>query len=173
MDIFEAISKRRSIRKFHPDKPVDEATVKKILEAAIAAPSAGNGQNWRFYVVRDPELRHRLAFEAGHQLFIEQAPVVIVVCSDLERAEEKYGERGMKTYAIQETAAAIENILLSVTSLGLGACWVGAFSESVAAEILGLPQNIRPLAMVPIGLPAEPALRVPPRMKLEDIVTYK
>lgn len=173
MDLFEAISKRRSVRKFKSDVPVDEATIQKILEAAIAAPSAGNGQSWRFFVVRDKDIKHKLAFEAGHQPFIDEAPVVIVVCSDLEKAEERYGERGLKTYALQETAAAIQNILLAVASFGLGSCWVGAFNESIAAEILGLPPRVRPLAILPIGEPAVSTSRVSPRLSIEEVVTFK
>ena len=173
MDVFEAIAKRRSIRQFHPGRPVDEATVRRILDAAVAAPSAGNGQNWRFVVVRDPALKKQLAFEAGHQRFIDEAPVVIVVCADLDGAEKGYGERGRATYVLQDTAAAIENMLLAITALELGCCWVGAFNETVAAEILGLPGNVRPVAMLPIGSPAEPANRVPPRKKLDEVATYR
>jgi len=172
VDIFEAISKRRSIRQYDPTKPVGDEVVQKVLDAAIAAPNAGNGQNWRFVVVRDKELRHKLAFEAGHQKFIEEAPVAIVVCSDLEGAAETYGDRGSNTYALQETAAAVENMLLVITALGFGSCWVGAFNESVASVILGLPQNVRPLAIIPIGVPLEPVTRIPPRKKLEDVVTF-
>lgn len=173
MDVFEAMAKRRSIRQFHPDRPVDEATVRRILDAAVAAPSAGNGQNWRFVVVRDPAIKKRLAFEAGHQRFIDECPVVIVVCADLDGAEQGYGERGRLTYALQDTAAAIENMLLAITSLGLGSCWVGAFNESVAAEILGLPQGLRPVAMLPIGHPAEPAGRVPPRKAIDEVASFR
>lgn len=172
MDIFDAIAKRRSIRKFDGTKPVDEEVVRKILEAGIQAPSAGNGQSWRFVVVRDKSLKHRLAFEAGHQQFIDEAPVAIVVCSDLELAEHHYGERGRKTYSIQETAAAIENMLLAVTALGFGSCWVGAFNESVAKEILDLPKNLRPLAILPIGVPATTPTRATPRRKVEEVTRF-
>ncbi len=173
MELMEAITRRRSIRQYDSDRPVDEETVDKILRAAIAAPSAGNGQSWHFEVVRDSTIKHKLATEAGHQHFLEQAPVTIVVCSDLERAEKGYGLRGRNTYSLQETAAAIQNMLLVVTSMGLGACWVGAFDEARASEILDLPKNYRPVAMIPIGAPAEPANRVPPRKKLKDVVVYK
>ncbi|MBT3181496.1 MAG: nitroreductase family protein [Deltaproteobacteria bacterium] len=173
MDVMEAITKRRSIRQYNADRPIDDETVNMILEAAIAAPSAGNGQSWHFEVVRDASIKHKLATEAGHQHFLEQAPVTIVVCTDLERAEKGYGLRGRNTYSLQETAAAIQNMLLVVTSLGLGACWVGAFDEGCAAEILDLPKNFRPIAMIPIGEPAEPANRVPVRKKISDVVTFK
>lgn len=173
MDLMEAIAKRRSVRQFDPDQGVDDAVVRSILEAGIAAPSAGNCQSWRFVVVRDRALKRRLAFEAGHQGFIDQAPVAIVVCSDLDVAEKQYGNRGRQTYALQETAAAIENMLLTIASLGLGSCWVGAFNEPVAAEILGLPQQVRPLAILPIGVPADFIHRLPPRMAIEDVVTFR
>jgi nitroreductase len=173
MDIFEAISKRHSVRQFHGNRPIDDSVVRNILEAGIKAPSAGNGQPWHFVVVRDQNLKHRLAVEAGHQPFIAQAPVTIVVCADLDRAERNYGQRGRHTYALQDTAAAIENMLLATCALGLGACWVGAFDEGVAASILGLPGHLRPLAILPIGVPAEPAVRVPPRRALREVTTFR
>jgi len=173
MDLFEAIKTRRSIRDFKFDEPVDDEKVQKILEAAINAPSAGNGQNWHFEVVRDPDIKHRLATEAGHQSFISRVPVTIVVCADLERAETGYGTRGREMYSLQETAAAIQNMLLVITALGLGTCWIGAFDEGVAARILGLPENLRPVAMLPIGVPAGPVKRVPPKRSVDEVTTFK
>lgn len=172
MDLFEIIKMRRSIRRFDPAKPVDERTVTKILEAGIWAPSAGNTQCWMFHIVRDTDLKKRLATEAGHQPFINDAPVVIVVCADLDHLERSYGERGRFTYALQDTAAAIENMLLSVTALGLGCCWIGAFNEDAAAKILGLPKGLRPVAMLPIGVPAERP-KPPPRRSLAEITVYR
>jgi nitroreductase len=172
MDIFELIKTRRSIRSFDSSKPVNDETIKKILEAGIWAPSAGNTQCWRFFVIRNEKIKGRLAVEAGHQPFIAEAPVVIVVTADLDYIEKSYGGRGRYTYALQDTAAAIQNILLAVTALGLGCCWVGAFLEEKAAKILELPQNLRPLAMLPIGHPAEkPA--APPRRKVEEVTVYR
>ncbi len=173
MDLFETIEKRRMVRQFHPDQPITDEELNTLLQAGIRAPSAGNGQAWHFVVVRDERTRHRLATEAGHQRFIDQAPVTIVVCADLARAEEKYGARGSSTYVLQETAAAVENMLLTAVALGLGACWVGAFSEESAAEILELPEQLRPVAMLPIGHPAEPAVRVTPRRSLDDVVSTR
>jgi len=172
MDLLELIKTRRSIRKFDSTKPVSEETVQRILEAAIWAPSAGNTQCWRFHVVRDAKLKQRLAVEAGHQPFINEAPVVIVVCADLHHVERSYGDRGRNTYALQDTAAAIQNMLLTITSFGLGCCWIGAFNEEKAAEILNLPRGLRPLAMLPIGTPAERP-KVPPRRLLDEVTTYR
>lgn len=173
MDFFDVISKRRSVRQFLPDKNVTDDQLTRILEAATLAPSAGNAQCWKFIVVRDKQLKSSLATEAGHQLFIDQAPLAVVVCADLDKAGEKYGERGRSVYALQETAAAIENILLSAEALGLGACWIGSFDETEAARILKLPRSLRPVAIVPIGTPAEPLKRVPPRRHLDDVVDFR
>lgn len=173
MDLFEVLKLRRSVRQFRRDVAVDDGTLRRILEAGIQAPSAGNEQCWRFIAVRDEGLKRRLATEAGHQVFIEQAPVVIVVCADLEAAGKKYAERGRDTYALQETAAAIENMLLAASALKLGSCWIGAFDECKASQILELPASLRPVAMLPIGEPAEPATRVPPRRRLEEVAEFR
>lgn len=173
MDLLAAIEKRRSVRDFDPGRPVDEKAVEAILSAGIKAPSAGNGQDWHFVVVRDQKLKHRLAFESGHQKFIEQVPVVIVVCADLERAAMGYGTRGRDTYSLQDTAAAVENMLLVIVSMGLGACWVGAFDEAAASRILDLPKNLRPVAMLPVGVPAEVRARPTPRRPVGEVATYK
>jgi nitroreductase len=172
MEFFELVKKRHSVRKFKRDEPVADDDVHKILAAAIEAPTAGNEQCWRFYVIRNPEIKKRIAAEAGHQLFIDQAPVAIVVAADLDIAARKYGDRGRHTYAIQDTAAAVENILLAANALGYGACWVGAFEENVASKVLDLPGCVRPLAIVPIGIPDEPTGSKPVRKKLEDVTKF-
>jgi nitroreductase len=172
MELFEALEVRRSVRKFRTDHPIGDNTLQKILQAGLRAPSAGNEQAWRFIVVRDAHLKKRLATEAGHQAFIQQAPVAIVVVADLRRAGERYGDRGRLTYALQDTSAAIENMLLAITALGLGACWVGAFDEQKASEILELSGNLRPVAILPIGAPEE-APEAPPRRAIEDIVEFR
>ncbi len=172
MEFFEAVAARRSVRQFK-DAPVSDELVEKILNAGISAPSAGNGQSWHFVVVRDEAMRHHLATEAAQQNFIRVAPVVIVICADLDRAEKTYGSRGRDLYSIQDTAAAVENMLLAITTLGLSSCWIGAFDEKRAAEIISLPKNLRPLAILPVGFANEPARRVPPRRKLDEVVSYR
>lgn len=171
MDIFECIKGRRSIRAFKPD-PISEEDLRKILDAAIHAPSAGNLQSWEFVVVRDKERKLQLARAALNQMFIAEAPVVIIVCANLERSGRGYGERGRTLYCIQDTAAATQNILLASYALGYGTCWVGAFREDQARKILKLPYGIRPVAIIPVGRPAEsPAPR--PRMPLDRVVHYE
>jgi len=153
MDVLEAIKGRRSVRAFKSDKNVSEKTVEELIDAARWAPSAGNIQPWEFIVVRKPETKSRLAEAAFKQSFIDEAPVVIVVCADENRSSLGYGQRGKTFYCIQDTAAAIQNIHLAAYSLGLGTCWVGAFEEEGAREILKIPQGIRPVALIPVGHP--------------------
>jgi nitroreductase len=171
MDVFEAIRGRRSVRRFSSADVSDE-DLRRILEAAIWAPSAGNLQPWRFVVVRDRGVKEGLARAALNQMFIAEAPVVVVVCADVERSGMYYGDRGRYLYCIQDTAAAIQNMLLAAYALGYGTCWVGAFREEVVREILGLPDNVRPVAIIPIGRPAEKP-RPPARIPLEHVVFYE
>ena len=151
-EVFEAIKTRRSVRAYLPDD-IPDKVIASILEAAIWAPTAGNAQPWYFYVLRDEYLKKKLAEAALSQVFIAQAPVVIVVCADLDRAQSAYAKRGVDLYCLQDSAAAVQNMLLCVHALGLGACWVGAFDETAASELLDLPRHHRPVAVVPIGRP--------------------
>ncbi len=167
MELFEAIRGRRSVRKFLPE-PVQEEDLRRILEAGIWAPSAGNLQSWEFVVVKDPRRKRALAEAAYGQYFLAQAPVVLVVCSDRARSASEYGRRGWELYSIQDAAAATQNILLAAHALGYGSCWVGAFDESEVSRILGLPESVRPLAIVPIGVPAEEP-EPPPRFPLSRV----
>jgi nitroreductase len=103
---------------------------------------------------------------------VAQAPVVIVVCADPARSAARYSRRGSELYCLQDTAAATENILLGVTALGLGACWVGAFDERAAATVLNLPSHLRPVAMIPIGHPGERFARRTSRRPLSEMTTF-
>ena len=154
MDVLEAVKGRRSIRAFK-NQDVPAEIVEGLIDAARWAPSAGNIQPWEFIIVRKPEIKRKLVKAALGQMFIEEAPVVIVVCANEERSSQGYGVRGKTLYCIQDTAAAIQNIHLTAYSLGLGTCWVGAFREEETREILKIPRGIRPVAMIPIGYPAE------------------
>lgn len=156
MDVFEAMERRHSVRSFEEGRDISEDMVDKLLRYACLAPSAGNVQPWRFIVVRDGEMKRRLSRAALGQGFIAAAPVVVVVCADLAAHASSYGRRGVELYSIQDTAAAIENLLLAATSLGLGACWVGAFREEEASRVLGLRQSLRPMALIPLGYARRP-----------------
>ncbi len=168
MEVIQAIKSRRSVRAFRSD-PVPEDLLQEILDAGRWAPSAGNLQPWEFYVVKSAEHKEGLARAALGQGFVAEAPVVIVVCAAPVRSGRRYRERGEKLYCLQDTAAATQNMLLAATSLGLGSCWVGAFDEEGVRRVLGLGPELRPVALIPLGYPAEqPA--APRRRPLEEIV---
>jgi len=171
LELFEAIKARRSIRAFTGEE-VSEEIVRKLIDAARWAPSAGNIQPWEFVVVRKLEVKRMLAEAALNQTFIEEAPVVIVVCADQNRSGRGYGSRGANLYCLQDTAAATQNLLLAATALGLGACWVGAFYEEKVSKALKIPSGVRPVAIVPVGYPAEKA-SPRPRRPLSEIIHYE
>ena len=171
MDVLEAIKGRRSIRAFK-NQGVPAEIVEELIDAARWAPSAGNIQPWEFIIVRKPRIKRRLVETALGQMFIEEAPVVIVVCADEERSSQGYGVRGKTLYCIQDTAAAMQNIHLTAYSLGLGTCWVGAFREEETRRILKIPRGMRPVAIIPVGYPAEaPTARM--RKSTSQIVHYE
>jgi len=150
-DFWEVLEKRHCTREFDSEKEVDEKKIERIIEAAKMAPSAGNMRDWHFEVIRESEKKLKVAQAALGQMFITEAPVVIVVCSDLKIAKEHYGERGVNLYAIEDVAAATENMFLAAVALGLSASWVGAFDEREVRKILELPEHIRPLVIMPLG----------------------
>lgn len=169
MELLEAIKKRRSVRSFKKDD-ISREHLNKMLESACLAPTAGNVQPWKFVVVKNSKVKKDLAVSALNQLWMMEAPLIIVVCADLGRSERFYGERGRTLYAIQDSAAAVQNILLTATSLGLAGCWVGAFSEARVIKTLDLSPGVRPLALIPVGYPNE-SPGPPYRFSLEEVVT--
>lgn len=168
LDVMEAIKRRRSVRRFKSD-PVGEEDLQKILNAARWAPSAGNMQPLELVIVKDEEVKQRLARAALDQTFIAEAPVVIVVCANVPRTTRRYGHRGTKLYVIQDTAAATQNIHLAAYSLGYSTCWVGAYDDKEVARAIEVPESVRPLAIIPLGKPAEEP-SPPSRLPLDEIV---
>lgn len=170
MEFSEVLARRRSVRHFNTKLAVSDADVKALLQAAVGAPTAGNIQPWRFVVLRSLESRERLA-AAMHQRWAASAPVVIVVAVDPRPCAARYGPRGEMLYCIQDTAAAVENILLAAVDRGLASCWIGAFDESSVAEAVGLTKPIAPVAVLPVGHSAESGGK-PARRPLEELTTW-
>ena len=170
MNILEIIKTRRSVRDF-TDQKIPERMIYVLGEALRWAPSAGNLQSRKFYFVSNQAIRNDLA-QAGlrHDFvsFIARAPLVVVACADHNSAS-RYGERGTHLYCIQDTAASVQNLLLAAHDLGLGTCWVGAFHEDKVRKILGLPDNLRPVVIVPVGYPAHTPIP-PERISAEEAV---
>jgi nitroreductase len=151
MNLFEAIQKRRMCRNMDPDKKIPGDLIDKLIDAGRHAPSAGGLKDQRFIVINDQKTKDKLMAAARGQKQVGDASDIIIVSSEIDLVAGKYGERGRDLYAAQDCAAAAENILLAVTALGLNACWVGAFDEKSVKEILDLPENQRPMVMIPVG----------------------
>lgn len=169
MEIMETIKRRRSIRQFKPKSLPPEA-IGNMVEALRWAPSAGNLQSRKFFFVFNKGLRGQLARAALDQDFIAQAPLVVVGCANHQIALQ-YRERGVGLYCLMDVAASLQNLVLTVHAQGLGSCWVGAFEEEEVQKLLELPPYLRPVAIVPIGFPAEHC-QPPPRVSREEAVVY-
>lgn len=152
--VLDNIKTYGSVKKFRKHD-VDDATIDKILEAARWATSAGNHQPWEFIIVRDKKMKGWLS-EASHEGgWMNQAPILIVACTNMRLAKSMYGERGEKLYGIQDTATAIQNLLLAANAIGLGTNWIRSFNEPEVAQKLHCQDFIRPSAIIAVGWPDE------------------
>ena len=151
---FAEVVKRRTMIRAYKSDPVPEEKIQRLLEYAVRAPSAGNLQPWEFIIVKDPEVRARLAKAAGGQQSVATAPLIIATCADIQRVGSKYGARA-SFYSLVDAAFASLLILLGVVEQGLGACFVGAYDPQEVAKIFALPDHIRPVGLITIGYPAE------------------
>ncbi len=152
-DILQTIFQRRSIRKYQ-EKPVEREKLEKLLQAAMAAPSAMNGKPWEFVVITDPATmaQFRQLLKYGNY----NAPAAIAVCANLSKATY----RDSKAYWVQDCSAAVENILIAAVGLGLGTVWVAIYPRAArirrVRQILNLPEYVTPLALVYVGYPITP-----------------
>ncbi|MGM0594015.1 MAG: nitroreductase family protein [Pseudomonadota bacterium] len=170
-DFFETVRHRHSIRQYRSDLPVEQEKLHAILEMACAAPSAGDLQSYRISVITDAEQRRQLSQLAGDQGFIAEAPVTLLFSSDPQRAATKYGERGEKLYAVQDTTIAAAYAQLAVVASGLGSTWVGYFDTEQVKQAFGIAPELEPIAALSIGYPAELPEETP-RRPLDDVVDY-
>lgn len=171
MDAIECIMTRRSVRKFM-DVEVEKTKLGLILEAGAHAPSSGNIQNWKFIYVRRQDLKNKLADACMQQGWIASAPVILVVVSEPEKAQQFYGVRGERLYSIQNSAACIQNMLLAAHALGLASCWVSAFDEEAINRALNLGHRLRPQAVLPIGY-ADEVTPEPMRLRIEHLTIFE
>jgi nitroreductase len=152
-------------------REIEAEKLEKILEAANLAPSAGNLQAYEIYVIRQAAGRVALMKAALDQDFIASAPVDLVFCANPERTKGKYGRRGIQLYAIQDATIACTFAMLMAVELGLGSVWVGAFDDDAVRRAIGAPAEIDPVAILPLGYPAEaPGAR--PRRALSELVHW-
>jgi len=167
MNVFDAIRKRRSIRKYK-ETGVEQEKLNTVLEAARLAPSATNKQPWAFIVVTDPHVKEQLRSSYDEEWFIK-APVIIVGCAVPDQA---WRRNDGEEYWMVDVAIAMQNIVLAATELGLGTCWIADFDEKAAKEALRIPEDVRVVAMTPLGYPDEEKGPVMGRKPLNSIVHY-
>lgn len=153
MELFDALHTRRSIRAFAPGE-VSEADLETMLGAAMTAPSAGNARPWRFIVIRDRDMLQEIAAINPYAPMAPKAALAVLVCGDTRL--EKY-----PGYWVQDCAAATQNLLLAAHGLGYGAVWTGIHPMQERVEgfrrLCNLPEEVVPLALVPIGRPGSEA----------------
>ncbi len=166
MDFFGAISKRRSIRKYQ-SKAVPKKLLEKALDAARQSPSSNNYQPYKFIVVTNSEAKRKLGLLGWGQMFISQAPAVVVLCAD-SSLSLKDGEHSV----LVDAAIAMQQFVLAATALGLGTCWIGALHENEIKRLLGIPMNWKIVALSPVGYPAEfPSARK--KKSLKELVAWE
>ncbi len=153
MNFDSILKKRSSIRKYSPKK-ISLAEVLKIAEAARYSPMAGNFPVLKIIIVGNQKKKSELAEAAAKQYFIADSSYIIVVCSEIKKLERSYEKRAEK-YSKQQAGAAIQNMLLKTTELGLASCWIGAFDENAVRTVLNIPENVEVEALLPIGKEAK------------------
>lgn len=168
MDFFEVVKRRQSVRAY-ASADVGSEELRQILEASNRAPSAGNLQAYEIVVVRGSDRKRALIEASGGQDFIGAAPVVLVFCAHPARSAPRYHKRGERLYSIQDATIACTFAMLAAAALGLATVWVGAFEDEAVRAALDLPKGWLPVALLPVGLPAESS---PPtsRRDLSDLV---
>lgn len=159
---------RRSVRKYQ-DQPVPEAVIRDALAAAMAAPSANEKDPWEILVVQKPDALAKIAAGLPYGKMLGRAPVGFVVCGDLRRVNGQH-----LSYLLQDCSACIENLLLALSMLGLGAVWLGVHPrEDRIAHLRGLfqlPESVIPIGVVAAGYPAESH---PPRTRFTETRVHR
>jgi nitroreductase len=167
MDVFTAISQRRSVRAYK-DTDIEEDKLKKVLEAARLSPSSSNRQEWKFIVIKNKETKKKLANAALGQSFIGEAPVVIIACGTDTKSIMLCGQPAHTV----DVSIACAFMILQAYELGLGTCWIGAFKEEEVKKILKIPEDVRVVAMTPLGYPNQPSSQRF-RKSLDQIVCFE
>jgi nitroreductase len=158
MNVLEAIRMRRSVRAY-ASKPIPPDVLDRLRQALRFAPSACNLQPWRFIFVFDPQVRQRLAQAAQDQLFIANAPLIVVGCGLPQQAYQTMGGSGNSVDI--DVAIALDHLTLAAVAEGLGTCWIGAFNERETKKLLCVPRQAKVVALMPVGYPATAGLISP------------
>lgn len=167
MDVFDAITTRYSVRGYKPD-PVEDEKLSRVLEAARQAPTAANRQPFRVIVIHTRGREDELARVYGRGWFT-QAPLVLAFVAVPGEAWRRMDD---KPYGEVDATIAMDHLVLAATALGLGTCWIAAFDPDVAREVLGLPDDVEPVAFTPLGYP-DRASSGTGRRPLDELVRYE
>lgn len=170
MNFYELMNKRHSVRTFD-ETPLTDDEISRLLEAATAAPNACNYQSWHFYIVRGREMINGFVPTVYRGEWFRSAATVFVVCTDADKLMERFGERGGELFAIQDTACAVDHLMLMAAEIGLGSCFVGAFDEAECRKYLNIPKTRRPVALIPVG---HAAAEIPKRARkpVSEVCTF-
>jgi nitroreductase len=171
MEFNDVLRKRKMVRRYLP-KQIPDNIIKKLIENASRSPSAGHTQVQEFIIVKDPAIKKELRQASVNQTHVEDAPVLIVVCSNTSRSVGRYGQRGREFYSVIDGAFASMLILLTAVDQGIGAGFVGAFEDGRVSEILGLPEHVRPIGIIALGYPDESPAKLK-RIRRESLVHYE
>jgi nitroreductase len=167
MEFAELIKKRYSVRAYKADV-VEEDKLRQVLEAARLAPTAANRQPFRIVVIhragREVELKR-----IYHRDWFVQAPLLLCICGVPAQA---WSRSDGKNYTDVDVSIAMDHLVLAATDLGLGTCWVAAFDPAAARQVLGLPDDVEPIAFTPLGYPADQP-RPKERKALSELVRYE
>lgn len=167
MEVMEALIGRQSVKSYY-STPVEAEKLEKVLEAGRLAPSAFNHQYRHFVVLIDPAVKRAVREKAGAQPMVENAPVVIVLCATEEN--DFVMPCGEKNYPI-DMALCGAYMMLEAYDQGLGSCWLGAFDANAVKEVLGIPEEVKVVTMIPLGY-HDGSQERKPRKPLAEIVSY-
>jgi nitroreductase len=162
MEFDKVVENRKSVRSFKTKK-VEWRDILDAIDSANQAPFASNLNNLKYIIIEEQKTIDKLA-ELSEQLWINEAPSLVIVCSDEGNMKNLHGEIG-RIYSRQQAGAAIENFLLKITEMGLSSCWVGSFDEASVKDLLEIPEKIHVEALLPIGYEKEKS----PRKKKKSI----
>lgn len=165
MDYFDLIQKRYSVRAYKPD-PVDDEKLDRVLEAARLAPTAANWQPFQLIVARVKGREAELKTVYQRQWFT-QAPLIICACGVPSKGWVR--ESDGANYTSVDVAIAMDHLILAAANLGLGTCWIAAFDPVAARKVFGLPPGVEPVALTPLGYPADRP-RAKERKPLSELV---
>ncbi|KXS43734.1 MULTISPECIES: nitroreductase family protein [unclassified Candidatus Frackibacter] len=173
MNILDVIKNRRSVRRYR-DKSVSNELIEKIIDAARFAPSAHNDQPWKFIVTKDEEKLEQMSEDSKYAKFLSSAPAAIVVCADYKNSHQREGiyDYSIDYFCIQDTAAAIQNILLAAQGLGLGTCWIGDYDEEKLSNLFNIEDPYYPVGIISLGF-TDKLPGTPKRKPLEEILCYE